>query len=195
MDGYLRVIANSCTLSGESSWIFSDVVFNLIFYWWVRCDAWAKINEGFNIFNTVIIDSCCLWNICSLRNNFCFLQTNGQAYCVHENFSIHPTAFEGLWTMSTATSAKSKSCMMICSTFRFAFRGAGLNRGSSDLVCWLTSTINEQNSGFNTIQKKIPKWVKARALFCQPILIINGSQKHYQHIGHVPSCWCENTSC
>ena len=66
---------------------------------------------------------------------------------------------------------------MIVFNFRFAFRRARLNRRSSNLVCILTLTIDEQKALFNSVGKKIPKRVGAMTQpRFTPLFIVNDSE-------------------
>ena len=66
---------------------------------------------------------------------------------------------------------------MVFFTFDFAFRRAELNRSPSDLIWSLTRIIDEQIARFNSIEKKIPKRVRARTQpGFTPLLIVNESE-------------------
>ena len=79
------------------------------------------------------------------------------------------------WARNVAS--KSIFCTVIVFTFNFAFSRAELNRRPSDLICSLTSQVDEQKARFNTIEKKIPKRDGARTQPCfTPLLIVNDSE-------------------
>ena len=141
---YVSVILNYSRLSSKRSWSFTNATINLSVHWCVWRNTRVKVYKVFNVFDVLVIDLNCRWNICSLAWDFSYLRlmVSPKSEYAEENLFNSVISKEQISyvTWSFLPLILLHTCRVEYASIRSCMQ--------------LTPTVDKQKARFNMIEKK-----------------------------------------